>query len=896
MVVNRSRLLGPRVLLIVAAAAAIILTAGPAQAVTRTWDDGASGASWNGAANWSGNTIPGAADIARFNVKGALSDPSLTVPATTYQAKTLQIRSAGWDIGGSGLGGTLILKATSGQNAISTWTETVQISGVAGTNTVSAGVKVQNNQDWKIQDTLVGTGVDMTISGSVAGNGSKTVTKTGTGTLALTGSSANGATSPIGGAFDVNVDAGNVELGKDGTAIAVSSITGIASGSTVKFTGGTLSGNQVEFRVELDGGTLDMNGHNESMRRLDGASGTVTNTDASNLATLTVGEVDLDSTFGGSLDDGAGTLALTKIGTGTLTLTGNSTYSGLTTLGELLNESDNHTQVGHNSALGTGDLRFRGARLSSDSTTARTLANDVTFDAGNGVSAYLGDATNNGKLTFNGAANFANDERTIQVDSDVEIAGVLSDGAGAGDGDIIKTGTGTLTLSGNNSYAGPTTVSAGVLNIQHNNALGTTAGNTSVTSGAALEMQGGITVASGETLTLNGGSGIGGNGALRSVSGENTWDSTVTVTSDTTVGVDADKLTISDSITGGGNTFNKVGSGILRLGGGATANTGLSIDVEAGTVELWKADGTYNVGNIDGIDSAAVVRLMQNNQISDSGDVTVSGGTFNTASESFGSVDDTIDELTLISGEIIGGGTLTAGATMDVRSGSVSVVLAGGGVGLNKTTSGTVTLSQANTYTGATSVSAGTLLVTGSLTSDVTVTAGAFGGGGQVDDLTLSGGTHAPGTSPGIDYVDNYNLGAAATLQIEIDGLAGAGASGGHDQVDATGSVTLAGTLATVVANGWTPDPANDVFVLIENDAANAVSGTFSGLAEGDTVTLSNDQGNFDFAITYAYDSATSSPDVGNDVALIPEPSVLVVIGAGALTLLARRKRRRQQA
>ena len=86
---------------------------------------------------------------------------------------------------------------------------------------------------------------------------------------------------------------------------------------------------------------------------------------------------------------------------------------------------------------------------------------------------------------------------------------------------LNKTGSGTLTLNGANSYSGATNVSAGVLNIQNANALGSTAAGTTVAGGAALQIQGGISTPA-EALTLNG-TGVANDGALRNVSGNNTY-------------------------------------------------------------------------------------------------------------------------------------------------------------------------------------------------------------------------------------------------------------------------------------------------------------------------------------------------------------------------------------
>jgi len=183
--------------------------------------------------------------------------------------------------------------------------------------------------------------------------------------------------------------------------------------------------------------------------------------------------------FGRPIYEDTVNCAITKKGTGTLILSGNNTYSGGTTLGEGNNESSNHTQVGHNSALGTGPIEFLGARLSSNGSAARTLANDITFGPGGGTSAYLGDATNNGKLTFIGPVNLAGGTRSLQVDSAVEIAGAISDGAGD-DGAIRKKGAGTLVLSGTTTFSGGVTVEDGELVLA---GAGAYAGSTAVSGG-----------------------------------------------------------------------------------------------------------------------------------------------------------------------------------------------------------------------------------------------------------------------------------------------------------------------------------------------------------------------------------------------------------------------------
>jgi len=176
------------------------------------------------------------------------------------------------------------------------------------------------------------------------------------------------------------------------------------------------------------------------------------------------------TTFGsGGLIDGAtAKLALNVNTTGGATvLSVANTYTGGTTLtqGNLL--------LGNNTALGTGSLALNGGKLSSSATTSQAPANSTTI----GGNVTLGDAVNNGKLTFSGTMGLGEATRTLTTDSVVEFTGVVGGGGG-----ITKQGASTLTFLGAsaNIYTGTTTVNHGTL------VLAKTAGVNAIAGGLTI--------------------------------------------------------------------------------------------------------------------------------------------------------------------------------------------------------------------------------------------------------------------------------------------------------------------------------------------------------------------------------------------------------------------------
>lgn len=395
-----------------------------------------------------------------------------------------------------------------------------------------------------------------------------------------------------------------------------------------------------------------------------------------------------------------------------------------------------------------------------------------------------------------------------------------------GVGGLNKEGTGTLILSGANTYGGTTKINVGVLNARNSTALGTIAAGTEVVGGAALELQGTIDI-SYEALALRG-YGVNGGGALRNISDSNTYAGLITLSSagGTEISSDSGTLTLKGGITG---TFPLVidGAGNVTFSTTPIAiSTGTLTKNGAGTLTFnfpntYTGLTTVNAGTLlYGVDNAIL-----------SGAITVTGGTLDIAtfSDMVGTV--TLGTTDLASGTITGSTGILSSATYTVYSGTISAIIAGdvpgGTTQLTKSTVGTVTLTRPNQYTGATSITLGVLKIQnstalGTIDGATTVTAGATlqidGSGLSVPEyITFSGTGHlysgAILNSTGNNTLTGLlTLGAAAlinantstTLTVDTKGLSATtlGLSiGGAGNTTFTSTAPIYGTTATLTKN-----------------------------------------------------------------------------------------------
>jgi autotransporter-associated beta strand protein len=192
-----------------------------------------------------------------------------------------------------------------------------------------------------------------------------------------------------------------------------------------------------------------------------------------------------------------------------------------------------------------------------------------------------------------------------------------------------------------------------------------------------------------------------------------------------------------------------------------------------------------------------------------------------------------------------------------------SVVQGTVGSALTKTGAGTLTLAANNTYTGPTTVNAGTLLVNGSQpSSSMTVASGATLGGTGTTGPVTANGTVSPGVGgPGVLQSGNIAFNLGSTFAVDLDGTT---AGSGYDELFATGPVTLAGpTLAVSVGFAST---TGNAFTILQTTGS--VSGGFLGLADGSTFA----SGGRTFRINYTTNAVTLT-DVTPAATATPTPT-----------------------
>ncbi|EPC3877493.1 autotransporter-associated beta strand repeat-containing protein [Salmonella enterica] len=776
-----------------------------------------------------------------FNLTNADGSFAVNTVLENVDATLDPASATGWD-------GTSLIKQGAGTlilNAENTYT---------GGTTISGGTLVATNVDALgsgdvTDDATLELNTGGTFDNAISGSGQ--VVKSGDGALTL-----SGANSYSGGT-----------LISDGTLVA-SNVEALGTGDVTDDavlelnTGGDFdnaisgSGQVVKSGDE----TLTLSGSNTYTGGTLISGGTLV---ASNVEALGSGDVTNDAVLelntGGTFDNViSGSGQVVKSGDDALTLSGANTYTGGTTIndgtlvatsvdalgtGDVTDNATLELNTGgtfDNAISGSGQVVKSGDKMltlsGANSYSGGTLISDGTLVASNVESLGTGDVTNNATLELNTGGDFTNNI--------------------SGSGQVVKSGDETLTLSGSNTYTGGTTINDGTLVATSVEALG----SGDVTNDAVLALNtggdfanniggtGSVVKSGDETLTL---------------SGSNTYTGGTLISSGTLVANDVNALGTGDvtdnatlMLNTGGDFINNIGgTGRVEKSGDDTLTLSGSNSYTGGTLI---SSGTLVATNVDALGSGDVTdnaTLELNtggtfdNAISGSGQVVKSGDETLTLSGANSYTGGTlISSGTLVANDVnaLGTGDVTDNAVLELNTGGDFDNAISGSGQVVKSGDETLTLSGANSYTGGTLISGGTLVATsvealgsGDVTDNAVLelnTGGTFdnaiSGSGQVvksgdKTLTLSGANSYTGGTTisggtlvasnvealGSGDIDNY-----ASLQLNASGQFVTANLTTHDN-----AITAIGAGSALRANTLTQEANGTLAVHLTDNNSGAI-------------------------------------------------------------------------
>jgi autotransporter-associated beta strand protein len=589
-----------------------LLVGQPGYAANTTWSN--VGLDFNTAGSWSAG-VPGSGDTAVFNV-ARITNPNLSASLTIQGLNFSTASASGYDLTssntsikltltntGTGSSGAINSAITSGTNTIDApivlgaaagtqnFTQagggTLIVNGViSSTNTIALGLRGSGTIQLNGANTFSsGASIDTANATVVLGHNSAL----GSGTLSINANStmmAAGLNRIISNALTLSANAtiaGTNEL----TLAGPVTLAGAASRTiTANNTAGTtFSGNIFLSDVAGTGRTLLLNG-----------SGAIT--------------------LSGSIADfnglgTAGNLTYNSTTGGTLTLSGSNTYSGTTTL------SSGSVILGNKAAFGTSAVSYDGVTVSAstDLTGANAIANAGSFGAtgniftGTNGLEFSGTLTNNvtsntitnniagGVLRFSGQVNLSNSgtNRTLILSGsgNTVISGAIVNGS-TSSSKLTYSGTGSLTLSHDNTYSGGTSVTSGTLLVKNTTGSATGTGAVSVTGtgtfGGNGTITGSLSLANGTNLSPGSFATSGYTAILRTGSLSLSAGSNFTLDLlNTTAGAGYDQLNVTGTVAIAGSNI------IVRAGAGLTLGDRFFVLLNDGTDLL---TGTFAQGAV----------------------------------------------------------------------------------------------------------------------------------------------------------------------------------------------------------------------------------------------------------------------------------------------------------
>jgi fibronectin-binding autotransporter adhesin len=660
-------------------------------------------------------------------------------------------------------------------NALPTATDIAQFNN---SNITSIDIRQANTQVGALQFNAGAPAYTFNITGT--GGVPSSLVIRGDGVADISGNAPTFVVSGVAGAL------GTLQFNNSSTADDANIVTN-AFGQTI-FTGNS-TGGSARF-ITNAGGVVDFSGTSGPAGNNRITAGSIEGAGTYNLGanTLVVGLNGLSTTVSGTINDGGlsggSGASLVKLGSGTLNLSGNNTYTGLTAVlggtlqlgdggasGSILGNVFNATTFAINRSdtyTFGGIIVGSGAFVQMGPGTTILTANNFhlggttisagTLQLGNGGTSggIVGDVLNNGTLAVN-----RSDTLTL--------GGVIS-----GTGAFQQNGTGTTILAGDNTYGGGTTINAGTLQLGNGGGSGSIIG--SVTDNGTFAIN------RGDTYTFGGV--ISGTGAFAQIGPGTTILTAANSYSGGTV-INAGVLAVAaDANLGAASGGLAFGGGTLQFLSGFATNRTVTLNAGGGTVDTNGNSATLagTIGGVGGLTKIGDGTLVLAGANSYSGGITLAGGTLRLANNAAlgtgaltitGSVVDYASGVTIANPIVINSNTTQLQVTSGTATQAGAISELNGRRPLEKIGAGTLVLNGASSYSGPTTVSAGTLIVNGSIAnSTVTVASGALlTGTGTVGATVISGGAGlAPGHSPGtITVGGNLAFQSGALFLVQID-------------------------------------------------------------------------------------------------------------------------------
>ncbi|EIK1733146.1 fibronectin-binding autotransporter adhesin ShdA [Salmonella enterica] len=639
-------------------------------------------------------------------------------------------------------------------------------------------------------------------------NGSK-LTKQGDGTLILSNTGNDYG--------DTEID-GGILAAKDAAALGTGDVT-IAESATLELSQGTLDNNVTgEGQIVKSGSDeLIVTGANDYSGGTTISGGTLTADHADSLGTgtianngvLQVGEGELKNTL-------SGTGSLVKIGTGELTLNGDNDYSGGTTIDDGVLIADNADLLGTGAVANSGVLKVGEGELENTLSGTGSLVK-----TGTGELTLSGDNDYSGGTTIDDGVLIADNADSLGTGA-VANNGELQVGEGelentlSGSGSLVKTGTGELTLNGDNSYSGGTTITGGTLIAANVNALG--GGDVDNAGTLKLDAEGEFNLANVTTQS----------GATTELSKGTTLNvDSLTQQADSTLNIDLSKTNGESAITADSVSL----AGALNITG--IGNVTDSWTPEAYTYTLIDSDSAittdFNDLTVAGMNSEDVDFLTIDGKVDEADnthyDLTASLSWY---ADRDNATTDAHGTFTLSDPD----GSFNVAATLTDVDDTLDPGSRWDGKSLTKEGAGTLILSGDNDYSGGTTINEGTLVAasttalgTGLVDNNATLVLDVDGEVSAVGGITThSGATTQLALGTSLDLGDSALIQQdGSTLNVELN-------SDSVQPLITGGSATLGGDL--VVSDACLQARASDAefqsFKLMDMDSD--ISGDFTSL------------------------------------------------------------------